>query len=418
MLNLIQRFTELQGWKFGRLDGDTSVAARQRLVDNFNADESYFGMLCTTRTGGVGLNLTGADRIVLYDPDWNPQTDAQARERAWRFGQEREVTIYRLITAGTVEEKIYQRQIFKTALSNRVLQDPRQRRLFSQKDLKDLFTLKSDSGSVVSGGDGSTETSELTKGDGYVDPDEHVEEEMAEDDGETMRTVLKSKGLAGLFDHDVIEGGNDNDGKPNKKASVQEMERRAEKIARDALGALEDSVVGQEAYTPTWTGTDDSTTSTGRFGGGGGGSGGAGLSRILGRRGDESGMARIGGGNIIGAGIFSSAPASASSVATAAAAAAATSSSSPSSSGSLLATLRQRSEEIKSLGKPIRHEMSNTKEYTALLKRIRAYVAQSTPTTDALLDEFSSIPHYDAAVFRRLLKSVAVVDHGRWHLKR
>lgn len=55
MLNIIQRFTELQGWKFGRLDGNTNVAARQRLVDTFNSDDSYFGMLMTTRTGGVGL---------------------------------------------------------------------------------------------------------------------------------------------------------------------------------------------------------------------------------------------------------------------------------------------------------------------------------------------------------------------------
>ena len=67
MLNIIQRFVELKGWKFGRLDGNTNVASRQRLVDTFNSDESYFGMLCTTRTGGVGLNLTGADRIILYD---------------------------------------------------------------------------------------------------------------------------------------------------------------------------------------------------------------------------------------------------------------------------------------------------------------------------------------------------------------
>jgi DNA excision repair protein ERCC-6 len=66
MLNIIQRFTMLKGWKFGRLDGDTNVALRQRLVDDFNGDESYFGMLCTTRTGGVGLNLTGANRIILY----------------------------------------------------------------------------------------------------------------------------------------------------------------------------------------------------------------------------------------------------------------------------------------------------------------------------------------------------------------
>ena len=64
----------------------------QKLVDKFNNDDSYFCFLMTTKTGGVGLNITGANRVILYDPDWNPQTDAQARERAWRFGQNRDVT--------------------------------------------------------------------------------------------------------------------------------------------------------------------------------------------------------------------------------------------------------------------------------------------------------------------------------------
>jgi DNA excision repair protein ERCC-6 len=74
MLNIIERFLTMKGWKFGRLDGNTNIASRQRLVDAFNTDDSYFAMLCTTRTGGVGLNLTGANRIILYDPDWNPSS--------------------------------------------------------------------------------------------------------------------------------------------------------------------------------------------------------------------------------------------------------------------------------------------------------------------------------------------------------
>ena len=65
--------------------------------------------LLTTRVGGLGINLTGADRVVIFDPDWNPSTDMQARERAWRIGQERNVTVYRLLTTGTIEEKIYHR---------------------------------------------------------------------------------------------------------------------------------------------------------------------------------------------------------------------------------------------------------------------------------------------------------------------
>ena len=67
MLDIIMNFVKSQGWKFSRLDGNTNVASRQRLVDTFNSDDSYFGMLCTTRTGGVGLNLVGADRIILYE---------------------------------------------------------------------------------------------------------------------------------------------------------------------------------------------------------------------------------------------------------------------------------------------------------------------------------------------------------------
>ena len=65
--------------------------------------------LLTTRVGGLGVNLVGADRIIIYDPDWNLSTDTQARERAWRIGQKKPVTIYRLITTGTIEEKIYHR---------------------------------------------------------------------------------------------------------------------------------------------------------------------------------------------------------------------------------------------------------------------------------------------------------------------
>ena len=72
-------------------------------------DRSIFMFLLTTRVGGLGVNLVGADRIIIYDPDWNPSTDTQARERAWRIGQKKPVTIYRLITTGTIEEKIYHR---------------------------------------------------------------------------------------------------------------------------------------------------------------------------------------------------------------------------------------------------------------------------------------------------------------------
>lgn len=69
-------------------------------------DLSYDVFLLTTRVGGLGINLTGANRVIIYDPDWNPATDTQARERAWRIGQNKQVTVYRLLSAGTIEEKV------------------------------------------------------------------------------------------------------------------------------------------------------------------------------------------------------------------------------------------------------------------------------------------------------------------------
>nr|XP_033321618.1 DNA excision repair protein ERCC-6-like isoform X3 [Megalopta genalis] len=141
MMHVLESLVQNDEYKYLRMDGTTPMSQRQETISLFNNDSSYFIFLLTTRVGGLGVNLTGADRVIIYDPDWNPATDAQARERAWRIGQNKRVTIYRLITAGTIEEKIYHRQIYKLLLSNKVLEDPRQRRLFKTSDLVELFNL-------------------------------------------------------------------------------------------------------------------------------------------------------------------------------------------------------------------------------------------------------------------------------------
>ncbi|VEL28494.1 unnamed protein product, partial [Protopolystoma xenopodis] len=105
-----------------------------------------FLFLLTTRVGGLGINLTSANRVIIFDPDWNPTTDLQARERAWRIGQNRDVAIFRLLTTGTIEEKIYHRQIFKQFLTHRILKNPRQQRFFKTNDLTELFQLNEPSG--------------------------------------------------------------------------------------------------------------------------------------------------------------------------------------------------------------------------------------------------------------------------------
>eukprot|EP00878_Enallax_costatus_P017650 GHUV01018544.1.p1 GENE.GHUV01018544.1~~GHUV01018544.1.p1 ORF type:complete len:477 (+),score=112.58 GHUV01018544.1:60-1433(+) len=111
MLDIIEKHAVSQGYSYHRMDGGTAIAQRGRLMDDFNTNPSRFLFLLTTKVGGLGVNLTGANRVAIYDPDWNPSTDTQARERAWRIGQGRPVTIYRLITSGTIEEKVYHRQV-------------------------------------------------------------------------------------------------------------------------------------------------------------------------------------------------------------------------------------------------------------------------------------------------------------------
>jgi len=158
MLDILERYIgAMPGIRHCRMDGNTPVPLRQRLVDEFNGTPDLHVFLLTTKVGGLGINLTGADRVIIFDPDWNPSTDIQARERAWRLGQKREVQIFRLMVAGTIEEKIFHRQIFKQFLTNKILKDPKQRQTFQLKDLHDLFSL----GGVD---EQSTETGRLFEG--------------------------------------------------------------------------------------------------------------------------------------------------------------------------------------------------------------------------------------------------------------
>lgn len=125
---------------FFRLDGRTPSQKRTQYIDRFNAGEK-FAVIASTKVGGIGVNLTGADRVIIVDPDWNPSNDIQALQRAWRIGQKRDVAVYRLISVGTIEEKMYKKQIIKSFLSEKILSDPNQKRMFTPDTVKDLFKL-------------------------------------------------------------------------------------------------------------------------------------------------------------------------------------------------------------------------------------------------------------------------------------
>ncbi|XP_056603399.1 DNA excision repair protein ERCC-6-like [Triplophysa dalaica] len=144
MLDIMERVLRNRGFRLLRLDGTvTHLTEREKRITLFQTDRRYTIFLLTTQVGGVGITLTAANRVVIFDPSWNPATDAQAVDRAYRIGQTENVLIYRLITCGTVEEKIYRRQVFKDSLIRQTTGDKKNPfRYFSKQELRELFKLE------------------------------------------------------------------------------------------------------------------------------------------------------------------------------------------------------------------------------------------------------------------------------------
>lgn len=288
MLDILESFVAGLGYEFCRLDGTTSVKERPALLDAFNAEDSkIFIFLLTTRAGGIGVNLVGADRVVIFDPDWNPSTDLQARERSWRLGQKKQVTIYRLITSGTIEERIYHRQIFKQYLTTKVLHDAKRKRCFNKHTLRDLFvlgdqqeknTVETNDLFLAGNVERPAEETQPPKEEGEVEEspapdamevDAENEDRTSVDDAASLdqpdqpsgagdndallKQLFDGEGLRGVFNHEAVEC----DGIQNQEADLIAME--SEKIAKSALSSLRAScaLIRQQRetiYTPTWTG--------------------------------------------------------------------------------------------------------------------------------------------------------------------
>ena len=110
MLSILVTYLQLRGYKYQRLDGTIPAGQRRRAINHYNMPDSQdFCFLLSTRAGGLGINLMTADTVILFDSDWNPQADLQAMARAHRIGQEKPVTVYRLVSKDTVEEEILER---------------------------------------------------------------------------------------------------------------------------------------------------------------------------------------------------------------------------------------------------------------------------------------------------------------------
>ena len=130
LLTILETFIESKGYSYCRLDGNTRIGARQEMVNKFNNDPGTFLFLLSTKAGGLGLNITGANTVIIFDPNWNPSHDMQAQDRAYRLGQTRDVKVFRLISAGCIEEMVYLRQVYKQQQAANCMDDCKAKRLF------------------------------------------------------------------------------------------------------------------------------------------------------------------------------------------------------------------------------------------------------------------------------------------------
>lgn len=121
MIDLMEEYLTYRNYKYVRLDGSTKLEDRRDTVADFQTKPEIFVFLLSTRAGGLGINLTAADTVIFYDSDWNPTIDSQAMDRAHRLGQTRQVTVYRMITRGTIEERIRKRALQKEEVQRVVI---------------------------------------------------------------------------------------------------------------------------------------------------------------------------------------------------------------------------------------------------------------------------------------------------------
>uniref|UniRef100_A0A0R3RZT4 DNA repair and recombination protein RAD54-like n=1 Tax=Elaeophora elaphi TaxID=1147741 RepID=A0A0R3RZT4_9BILA len=165
---------QLRRYPYIRLDGTCTIKQRAKLVEKFNDPESVeYVFLLSSKAGGCGLNLIGANRLIMFDPDWNPANDDQAMARVWRDGQKKICFIYRLLATGSIEEKMFQRQAHKKALSSCVVDEASDvARHFSKDQLRHLFDLKTN---IASDTHQSLKCDRCVNGVEYREPQEHAD---------------------------------------------------------------------------------------------------------------------------------------------------------------------------------------------------------------------------------------------------
>ncbi|KAL9636144.1 MAG: hypothetical protein Q9164_003000 [Protoblastenia rupestris] len=140
VLDILEQFLNIHGYRYLRLDGGIKIEQRQILTERFNNDTHIPIFILSSRSGGIGINLTGADTVIFYDMDWNPAMDRQCQDRAHRIGQKRDVHIYRLVSEHTIEVNILRKANQKRMLDDVVIQEGEfTTEYFNNTSVKDVF---------------------------------------------------------------------------------------------------------------------------------------------------------------------------------------------------------------------------------------------------------------------------------------
>lgn len=235
MLDLVQICClKPNGLRCLRIDGQTDAKERADKVNKFNSEKGrdrFQCMLLTTSVGGVGLNLTSADRVVLVDPAWNPAIDAQAVDRAFRIGQTKEVKVYRLIMSGLIEDKMFRLQVFKMGLTKTALEsDSKQQRYFSQREIRALFDWTDPE-------EGETRKMLLDK---HGESDDNTRQSAADDGAEDPDSCwMRAAPAVGLSDFNKLYSSmaqEEDEGEPDAESAEQVIE------AKEKLGAADEKL--------------------------------------------------------------------------------------------------------------------------------------------------------------------------------
>ncbi|KAK4302059.1 hypothetical protein Pmani_025841 [Petrolisthes manimaculis] len=224
MLDVFEAFLNYHGHLYLRLDGTTRVDQRQVLMERFNQDKRIFAFILSTRSGGIGVNLTGADTVIFYDSDWNPTMDAQAQDRCHRIGQTRDVHIYRLISEKTIEENILKKANQKRLLGDLAIEGGNFTTAhFKNTTIQDLFDIN------VHENDPSKRMSEV------LEKNKPVEEGKEVSEGERVKMGAFESALAAAEDETDVQA-----------AKTAKAEAAAELAEFDENIPLEEGEGGEE----------------------------------------------------------------------------------------------------------------------------------------------------------------------------